>query len=228
MLSLPYRAGELRALFGRLGYLRLPRLLTDEGLAALRADFHRLEKLTVRSEHRRCLLDGRLIARESPLIDRLYADPDLLSCLCELSGLDAAALPEPDQRHALDVLHERDDAHTPHTDGHPLVLVLFLEAPAAPQDGGLLEYVPPPPAGGGDAGWPAAAGQVLRAHHAPGDAYLLRGDTTLHRVTPLRRSGVRRAVLSFAYAARERQLIGGPSGAAGGSAGRPPGLPSRS
>ncbi|WP_165988193.1 hypothetical protein [Streptomyces sp. YIM 98790] len=219
MLSLPCRAGELRALFGRLGYLRLPGLLTDEGLAALRAEFDRLERLTVRAERRRSLLDGRLIARESPLIDRLYADPDLLSCLRELSGLDAAALPEPDARHVLDVLHERDDAHPPHTDGHPLVLVLFLQAPAAPQDGGLLEYVPPP-AGDGTA---ARAGQVLRAHHAPGDGYLLRGDLTVHRVTPLRRSGVRRAVLSFAYAARERQLIGGPATAAGGRAGRPSG-----
>ncbi|BDH05795.1 hypothetical protein HEK131_30220 [Streptomyces seoulensis] len=37
------------------------------------------------------------------------------------------------------------------------------------------------------------------AHHRAGDGYLLRSDTTAHRVTPLTRSGLRRVVLNFAY-----------------------------
>ncbi|WP_455770337.1 HalD/BesD family halogenase [Streptomyces erythrochromogenes] len=37
------------------------------------------------------------------------------------------------------------------------------------------------------------------AHHRPGDAYLLRSDTTAHRVAPPTRPQVRRTVLNFAY-----------------------------
>ncbi|WP_436841415.1 HalD/BesD family halogenase [Streptomyces hydrogenans] len=46
---------------------------------------------------------------------------------------------------------------------------------------------------------PADPGLRARtAHHHAGDAYLLRSDTTAHRVTPLARPGLRRTVLNFA------------------------------
>ncbi|MFE1382435.1 hypothetical protein ACFW6S_26190 [Streptomyces sp. NPDC058740] len=44
-----------------------------------------------------------------------------------------------------------------------------------------------------------STGPARTAHHRAGDAYLLRSDTTAHRVTPLARAGVRRTVLNFAY-----------------------------
>ncbi|MFJ6406869.1 hypothetical protein ACIQK9_15300 [Streptomyces hydrogenans] len=41
------------------------------------------------------------------------------------------------------------------------------------------------------------SGRARAAHHRAGDAYLLRSDTTAHRVTPLALPGLRRTVLNF-------------------------------
>ncbi|MFE6335173.1 hypothetical protein ACFVOK_18420 [Streptomyces sp. NPDC057798] len=107
------------------------------------------------------------------------------------------AVPDPLERHVLNVLHQEGDTHGAHTDDYPYALVFFLEAPHAPADGGLLEYVP-----GADSLADLDTGRAHRAHHRAGDAYLLRSDTTAHRVTPLTRPGVRRTVLNFAYTTR--------------------------
>ncbi|NEC86384.1 hypothetical protein [Streptomyces sp. SID12501] len=85
---------------------------------------------------------------------------------------------------------------------------MFTEAPGPPHDGGLLEYVPR--AAGLDQ---LDTSLARRAHHAPGDAYLLRSDTTAHRATPLRRPGVRRVVLNFAYTTPGRRTATTPSAA---------------
>ncbi|WP_419248625.1 HalD/BesD family halogenase [Streptomyces melanogenes] len=50
-----------------------------------------------------------------------------------------------------------------------------------------------------------------RRHHQAGDAYLLRADTTAHRVSPLTRPGVRRTVLNVAYSVPGRQAPRSPS-----------------
>jgi hypothetical protein len=70
-----------------------------------------------------------------------------------------------------------------------------LERP--PAHGGLLQYV-------SRAGSLADldTDRACSAHHRAGDAYLLRSDTTAHRVTSLTRPGVRRTVLNFAYTTR--------------------------
>ncbi|MEU8435238.1 hypothetical protein AB0F18_20410 [Streptomyces sp. NPDC029216] len=86
------------------------------------------------------------------------------------------------------------DTHGVHTDDYPYALVLFLEAPDTPADGGLLQYVPHTSALD-----VLDNGPVHTRHHRAGDAYLLRSDTTAHRVSPLSRPGVRRTVLNFAY-----------------------------
>ncbi|MFJ7206152.1 hypothetical protein ACIQWR_21770 [Streptomyces sp. NPDC098789] len=130
----------------------------------------------------------------SELIPRLYEDEGLLALVSRLTGRPAAPVPDPLERHVLNILHRVGDTHGAHTDDYPYALVLFLEAPEHPADGGLAQFTPHT--------------TVLRdvdderaatAHHAAGDAYLLRSDTTAHRVTPLTRPGVRRTVLNFAY-----------------------------
>jgi hypothetical protein len=72
--------------------------------------------------------------------------------------------------------------------------------------GGLLEYVPHTV----DLDT-LQTGTAHRAHHRPGDGYLLRSDTTAHRVTPLRHPGLRRTVLNFAYTTSDRQRAVTPS-----------------
>ncbi|CAM5259164.1 L-lysine 4-chlorinase [Streptomyces tendae] len=142
-------------------------------------------------------LGGHDIARESPLVRELYENPLLLGLVGEIAGEPPVTVPDPLERHVLNVLHQQGDTHGAHTDDYPYALVLFLEAPPEAADGGLLQYVP-------QAGSLADldTDQARSAHHRASDAYLLRSDTTAHRVTPLTRPGVRRTVLNFAYTNR--------------------------
>ncbi len=136
---------------------------------------------------------GRIIAETSKRVPDLYADPRLLAFISGLVGATALPVPAPVERHVLNILHRRGDTHGAHTDDCPYALVIFLEAPDAPEDGGLLEYVPH-----ASCLRDLTTGQARTAHHQAGDAYLLRSDTTAHRVTPLTRSGLRRTVLNLA------------------------------
>ncbi|MEV0174544.1 hypothetical protein AB0I00_25910 [Streptomyces sp. NPDC050803] len=186
------------------GYLPLPGLLTSHGLAVLRREARRLEGIARRRDFAMACMDssprhmttlgGRVIAEESTLIPRLYEDRGLLGLVDRVAAEAAVTVADPLERHVLNILHRQGDTHGAHTDDYPYALVLFLEAPQSPDDGGLVEY--------------AARAASLRdlegehartAHHRAGDAYLLRSDTTAHRVTPLTRPGVRRTVLNFAY-----------------------------
>ncbi|MFM9607205.1 hypothetical protein ACKI17_22965 [Streptomyces niveiscabiei] len=143
-------------------------------------------------------LGGHVIADLSRLVPELYADSELLALVSGLIGEAALPVPDPVERHVLNILRREGDTHGAHTDDYSYALVLFLEAPGSPEDGGLLEYVP-------DAASlrDLASGRARTAHHRAGDAYLLRSDTTAHRVTPLTHSSARRTVLNFAYTTRD-------------------------
>ncbi|MEU2247772.1 hypothetical protein [Streptomyces sp. NPDC019224] len=189
------------------GYSPLPGLLTPDGLGELRAEAQRLVDRARRRDFTMSCMDdsprhmttlgGHDIARDSPLLCELYGNPSLLGLVSEVAGEPAVTVPDPLERHVLNVLHRQGDTHGAHTDDYPYALVIFLEAPQSPDDGGLLQYLP-------RAGSLAEldTGQPHSVHHRAGDAYLLRSDTTAHRVTPLTRPGVRRTVLNFAYTTR--------------------------
>ena len=210
MLRLPEFTDELADRFTADGYLPLPGLMAPPAVSVLRAEVNRLEKLAVRREftmecmdsspRRMTTLGGRVIAQESELIARLYHEAGLIDLVGRIAGLKAAPVRDALERHVVNVLHRDGDTHGAHTDDYPLALVLFTEAPHDPEDGGLLEYVPH-----------TTVLHALRtpsarqAHHRAGDGYLLRSDTTAHRVTPLDRDGVRRTVLNFAYTTADRQ-----------------------
>ncbi|MEU5998284.1 hypothetical protein ABZ837_10680 [Streptomyces sp. NPDC047197] len=209
MLSLPIPAPPLSDHFAAEGCLRLPSLVPPHLLEELTRDVERLEKLAVRrdfamaatadSPRHMTTLGGHTIDRESTLIPRLYRDRELLAWLGDVSSLAAVEVADPLERHVLNILHRPGDTHGAHTDDYPLALVLFIEAPADPADGGLLHYTPR--SGALD----ALDATAERAHHRSGDGYLLRADTTAHRVTALRRPGIRRTVLNFAYTTPDRQ-----------------------
>lgn len=210
VLSLPEFTRVLHDRFAADGYLPLPGLVPPWALPVLDGEVRRLEKLAVRrdfamecmdhSPRHMTTLGGRVIAQESPLIAELYRDERLLDLLGRIAAIPAVPVRDPLERHVINILHQQGDTHGAHTDDYPLALVLFTEAPSAPADGGLLEYVPHA------AGLRALdADGAHRAHHRPGDGYLLRSDTTAHRVTPMRRPGLRRAALNLAYTTPDRQ-----------------------
>ncbi|WP_432020942.1 HalD/BesD family halogenase [Streptomyces sp. 1222.5] len=200
----PAEAEAARSRFSTDGYALLPGLLTTEGLQVLRQEALRLEQDARRRDFRMAsmgdsprhmtTLGGQVIARESALVRALYGDPVLRGVVAAVTGERPVSVPDVLERHVLNILHCRGDTHGAHTDDYPYALVLFIEAHLAPADGGLLEYVPR-----------AAAltdldtDKARTAHHRAGDAYLLRSDTTAHRVAPLTRPQVCRTVLNFAY-----------------------------
>ncbi|MFI8872663.1 HalD/BesD family halogenase [Streptomyces sp. NPDC055243] len=186
MLSLPIPAPPLSDHFAAEGCLRKK--------LAVRRDF--AMAATADSPRHMTTLGGHTIDRESTLIPRLYRDRELLAWLGDVSSLAAVEVADPLERHVLNILHRPGDTHGAHTDDYPLALVLFIEAPADPADGGLLHYTPR--TGALDA-------TAERAHHRSGDGYLLRADTTAHHVTALRRPGIGRTVLNFAYTTPDRQ-----------------------
>ncbi|MCX5238998.1 hypothetical protein OG824_27745 [Streptomyces prunicolor] len=214
MLSLPLPAHRkaLRRRFSTDRYVALPGLLSSAGLATLATEARRLEADGVRRDFRMpCMADsprhmttlgGQRIAPMSPVIASLYEDRGLMRLLSSLLGEAVVAVHDPVERHVLNVMHRPGDTHGAHTDDYPLALVLFLESPPSPADGGQLEFHP----ARGDLAALDAPG-ARRAHHRPGDGYLLRSDRTPHRVTPLTRPGVRRTVLNFAYTTPGRQGV---------------------
>ncbi|MEJ8639733.1 HalD/BesD family halogenase [Streptomyces sp. MS2.AVA.5] len=215
MLSLPDFTPALRDRFTVDGYLPLPGLVPPEALQVLDGEVRRLEKLAVRrdfamecmddSPRHMTTLGGHVIAQESEMISRLYHDERLLALLGRIAGVKTVPVLDPLERHVINVLHRQGDTHGAHTDDYPLALVLFTEAPADARAGGLLEYAP-------DAtGLRTLDTTARRAHHRPGDGYLLRSDTTAHRVTPLKHPGVRRTVLNLAYTTPDRQQPTTPS-----------------
>jgi hypothetical protein len=211
VLTLPLRPEDSRDRFAADGYLPLPGVLSAKGLCALREETARLEALAVRRDFRMpCMADsprhmttlgGSRIARDSELISGLYHDAALLAFLRAIHGGDVLLVHDPVERHVLNVLHRPGDTHGAHTDDYPFAVVLFIEAPPEPSDGGLLEFRP----GQGDLAALGGPG-TRQVHHRRGDAYLLRSDVTAHRVTPLTRLGTRRTVLNFAYTTPGRQM----------------------
>ncbi|GAA0271694.1 hypothetical protein GCM10010302_06610 [Streptomyces polychromogenes] len=211
-------AAALRARFAQEGYVRLPGLVGPDLLARLGAEAGRLAAIGQRrdfamactddSPRHMTALGGHLIAEHSPLITGLYTDPTLMSFLQNLTAGPVIAPPHVLERHVLNILHRPGDTHGAHTDDYPYALVLFIEAPEDPAAGGLLEYAPHT----GDLGALERHG-VRRAHHRRGDAYVLRADTTAHRVTALTKTGRRRTVLNFAYTTPEERTTVTPSAA---------------
>lgn len=215
MLSLPEYTPPLSARFAVDGYLRLPSLIPPRLLDDLTREVQRLEKLAVRRDFTMASMDdsprhmttlgGHTIDEESTLIPGLYRDRELLTWLGRVAALPAVEVADPLERHVLNILHRPGDTHGAHTDDYPLALVLFIEAPADPADGGLLHYTARTSA------LDALHATAAHAHHRRGDGYLLRADTSAHRVTALSRPGVRRTVLNFAYTTPGRQRARTPS-----------------
>ncbi|MEV7525177.1 hypothetical protein [Streptomyces sp. NPDC091371] len=200
------------------GYLPLPDLLTPDGLDVLRGEARALEAAAQRRDFEMGCMDdsprhmttlgGHVIAEKSDLIPGLYQDPRLRQLLRRISGQDITTVPDLLERHVLNILHRVGDTHGAHTDDHPYALVIFLEAPEDPADGGLAHFAP-----GADSLHDLDTGQARTAHHRAGDAYLLRSDTTAHRVTPHARPGLRRTVLNFAYTTPAAHPLSTPSAA---------------
>jgi hypothetical protein len=227
-----YRDGEavnaLGSQFRRAGYVRLPGLLSSETLAIVRDDVAALEP---RARAREFVMAGpdtprvmsvlgaTQLLEGAPALGTLYVHFELVGLVARLAATTIHCCPHPEELMVCNLLLANGSTHGWHLDDPPYALVIVLEAPD-PGAGGELELV---------ADWEGLCagvgidphrrvqdgveharerGAIRVAHHRAGDAYLLRADRCLHRVTPLTEPHARRVALNFAYERRANATYG--------------------
>lgn len=140
------------------------------------------------------------LAQYAPTVVQMYRSRALLALLGTIAGEAVVPVPYIPEEFVATRLERAGDTHGWHWDDYSYALVWML-CSTPYEAGGALEFI-------ADLDWDKSDPQVERyvsertvARRRPrqGVAYLLRADTTLHRVAPLRRVA-RREVLIFSYA----------------------------
>ncbi|XTZ13500.1 HalD/BesD family halogenase [Micromonospora echinospora] len=212
----------LRAQFTYEDYLELPnfgppvlRQAIADDVARLLDEHGQRKKLTIGATGntpRHLEVVGRdPIDQHSAVVPGTYHSVALRRFLAHLTKEDEIiAAPYTPEEFVASRMSQTGDVHGWHWDDYPYALVWIVEAPA-PGAGGELEFVR-------GTQWDKNAPrvqeylrtrQVQRRAPATGSAYLLRADTSMHRVAPLTREGSRRIILCFSYAVpadRDRDL----------------------
>ncbi|GIJ27291.1 hypothetical protein Vqi01_24530 [Micromonospora qiuiae] len=140
------------------------------------------------------------VAQGSSVIPAVYESELLRELLTEVAGEPVLPCPYEPEQYVITRLEEVGDTHGWHWDDYAFALVWIIECPA-PEHGGFVQCVP-------RTKWnkdkpeinhALLAGPTYSASFAPGDLYLMRTDTTLHRVYPIT-AGVR-TIINMGYAA---------------------------
>lgn len=140
------------------------------------------------------------IAAETSVLPSLYYAQGTRLLVSAVAGCEAMLCPFVPERFVLASMSRAGDTHGWHWDDYAYALVYLIDAPP-PDAGAAVEYLPNVP-------WEkacprvdehVAAGRVRSRRVESGEAYLLKGNTTLHRVAPLERDAMR-VVYAMAYA----------------------------
>lgn len=195
-------ADRLSEQFSRDHFLVFDSILKDDGLALLRDESSRMQQDAVRKEfdmdcmgstkRRMTTLGAGVIDRLSSIVSGLYNDADFLAMLSAVYGEQLVPLVDDIDRYVLNVLQRQEDTFGGHFDDYPVSVVLVVEAPK-PEFGGVPQLVPR-----AHSLADLDAEGVVEVLLKPGDAYILKADTTAHRVSPLR-SDVDRVAFNLAY-----------------------------
>ena len=207
--------------FQSTGYVHLPGLLRTEifGLAFLemmelkqRAKPRHFLMPGFETERRLRTVGGQVIRSTAPGLVNLYSNSELRRLLVLLTGAEVHPCANAQEFIVANFLSEPGATHGWHLDDPPYALILFFESPSAGH-GGELEFIPnwhrfcltrsldPCHAVERPAELGRREGLVQVRHHEVGDAYLLRADTCLHRVTPLTTPSDNRGVINMAFEA---------------------------
>jgi len=139
------------------------------------------------------------IAAASPIIRALYASGALLRAMSQVAGEPVHVCPYEPEQYVITCLEKDGDTHGWHWDDYTFALVWVVECPSV-DDGGFVQCVP-------GTTWDKKSPGIHRAMVSspiysmelfPGDLYLMRTNTTMHRVFPVR-NGTRK-IINMGYA----------------------------
>lgn len=155
-------------------------------------------KQTENTERHMTTVNAVDIKSLSPILYDLYYDQSLMQFLTSITG--EAVLPAPDELENITckLLSDVGDVHGGHIDTYPFTLTIALESPQ-PDIGGIVEYVT-----NSSSVSELDSSKVKQIVLKAGDAYLLRSDLNVHRVTGLKEKS-RRMVMNLAYADQKTQ-----------------------
>jgi hypothetical protein len=202
---------ELQARFQEENIVPLRGFCPPELLEALRT-----EAFTIMDEHgvlRDLTLDitdgtprhmttvGQPVVRDrGPLIHNLYFSPVVKELLSSVVGEEVHTCPYAGEHYVISRLGRNGDTHGWHWDDYTYGFILVLEAPHY-KDGGFVQGVP-------NTSWdkqnPDVHGALLKSvvrsyAFKPGDAYVVKTDTTMHRVHEIR-GDARRTIVNMTLA----------------------------
>jgi hypothetical protein len=182
-------------------FVKFPGLLLGPGFSLLQQEIFRLRECAFRRQfNMECMnnsprhmstLGGDGIQELSTLVPLLYAHPALLRFLTAVAGVQVQTLTDID-RYVINDLHQSGDTFGAHYDDYPISVVFCIEG-APPEAGGNVEMVKNATSLSDIEG-----PNVTRLALGTGDVYMLKSDTTAHRVAPLTREA-RRTAINLAY-----------------------------
>lgn len=193
-------AEELRAHYLRLHHAPFPGFVSKEFFPELKADVDRLLEHSRRrdflmecmdnSPRRMNVVNGHTIERMSTIIPKIYNDPRILDFLSHVVGQRVLPLTNDIDRYVINQLKHSSDTFGAHYDDYPLSFVLIMESPGF-EGGGYAEMVPNGELSDLDV-------NPIKLPLKATDAYILKTDTTAHRVAPLKLDELRTAI-NLAY-----------------------------
>lgn len=139
------------------------------------------------------------VAAEGSVIKEIYRSQALLGLLAAVANEPVHFCPYEPEQYVITGLEKEGDTHGWHWDDYAFALVWIVDCPPV-EDGGFVQWVP-------GTTWNKQQPSISRAFTSrpiysaalcPGDLYLMRTDTSLHRVYPLRNG--RRRILNMGFA----------------------------
>lgn len=158
-----------------------------------RRDF--LMKQTENTPRNMFSVPERAVTEESRLIAQFYNAESVAAFISEVTQEETRTLPWTGERYVINGLAQSDDTHGWHWDDYSYALVFIAKAPSVAQ-GGAVECIP-------DTFWNRENPNIQSIlnsreskiyHYEDGSFYLMKSDTTLHRVAPISDGAIRIAI----------------------------------
>lgn len=203
---------EANRIFNAKSVLDITRYINADVVKDVRKEVDRLKeshslrrelniKTTGNTPRRMNNVDYDMISTKSPLLMDIYADSKLKQLLAQIAGEEVHICPYEFERMVITSLQKKGDSHGWHWDDYSFAMIWVLRAPDK-EKGGVVQCVP-------NTRWnrddPAIisqfVAQAIDTYYFPeGSVYLMRANTTLHRVYPLTDPTVERTILNNTYA----------------------------